>query len=263
MEKTLKNGLNLFVVGWALLSVPALAADEQKEGAPATVAKEEAAKEESAPQEPIKNEYAEEKAKEEALRAENEEGAKSALKPATYSPEHCEFTVSFPDEPVIDSTCQGEGTNRCYDQVSFMHTFDMQATVSFRVICNKIDEHIYKHYSAAVMEGTLKEMTKKTTVKTFDTSYREEKGYKQAGLVGEGQMGRSATIYLAQLWIGSQSAMSVEAEIVGEPNDDADLLFSNILKSVEYVGDKKKIAGANEAKKDDDKKEEKPDATAN
>jgi hypothetical protein len=244
MEKILGKIVFIFMMNAILWAVPALATDGKLESD-----KEEAVKEET-----VKDETSA-KTEEEAP-AEEKRVANPALHPMTYSPDYCEFTVGFPDEPLIENVCENGNPDRCFDQVSFIHTFDLQATVSFRVICNKIDKEVYKHYSAAVMEATLKEMTKKTTVQTFDTSYREEKGYKQAGLVGEGKMGRSSTIYLGQLWIGSQSAMSVEAEIVGDPNHDADLLFSNVLKSVKYIGDEKK-AVTNEANDKKDGKSEK------
>ncbi len=178
--------------------------------------------------------------------------------PSTYSPDYCEFSVGFPDEPTKTQQCENNDPSRCYDLISYTHTYEMAATVNFRIICNPIDKEIYEHYSAVVMEGTLKEMTKRTTVKTYDTSFREEKNYKQAGLVGETTVGRSSTIYIAQLWIGNHSALSLEAEMVGEANPDADLLYSSVLKSVNYNGDKKKTLTNDEnknAKKEEPKKE--------
>ena len=56
-------------------------------------------------------------------------------------------------------------------------------------------------------------------------------------LVGEGHVGRTPTIYIAQLWISPRSALSVEAELIGEPNDAADTLFSTVLKSVHFKGE--------------------------
>ncbi len=87
------------------------------------------------------------------------------------------------------------------------------------------------------MKATLRAMTKKSVIKEFETSYREEDGYKQAGLVGEGKVGRTPTIYIAQLWIGENSAFSVESELIGQINDGADGLFSSVLRSIRFKGD--------------------------
>jgi hypothetical protein len=175
--------------------------------------------------------------------------------PATYSPPHCEFAVTFPSAPYTSRRCDDENdSNKCYDLISFTQVYDMESTVNFRVTCNPIDTSVYEYYSAEVMEATLRAMTNRSVVKTFDTSFRTEDGFKQAGLVGEGKSGTLPTIYIAQLWIGRGSAFSVEAEMIGESHEKADILLSEILKSVHYLTDEEKKA------KNADAKEEKAEA---
>lgn len=184
--------------------------------------------------------------------------------PVTYSPPPCDFSLTFPSSPYTARKCDETDEKKCYDMTSYTKVYDMASTVNFRVICNKVDESIYKHYSAEVMEATLRAMTNRTVVKTFDTSFRTEDNYKQAALVGEGRSGTLPTIYIAQLWIGHGSALSVEAEMIGEAHEDADKLLSDVLRSVHYLTDeerkaklpKDKDAEEDEDKKDDDKKEE-------
>ncbi len=173
-----------------------------------------------------------------------------------YSPGYCEFSAAFSAEPYIEHRCEGEDGDKCYELVSYTKVYDMATTVNVRVICSAIDPEVYKTYSAQIMEKTLRAMTDQNVVKTFDTSFREEDGYKQAGLVGEGQVGRLSTIYIAQLWIGKGSAFSVEAEMIGEKNDDADAMFSDVLKSVRYVGEKEETGD----KKEDDQQEQKKES---
>lgn len=156
-------------------------------------------------------------------------------KESVYKPEFCEFSVTFPEEPYKTHRCDGEDNKKCYDLVSYTQVFELDATVNFRVICNPVDNKVRETYSGDVMKATLQAMTRDSVVKTFETTFREEKEYKQAGLVGEGNMGRTPTIYIAQLWIGNHSALSVEAELIGENSDPADELFSRILKSVRYT----------------------------
>ena len=154
-----------------------------------------------------------------------------ATESKTYAPDHCEFAVTFPSEPYTTRRCDDEG-ERCYDQVSYTQVFEGTSTVNFRVFCNPIDEDVIQSYSGEVMEGTLRAMTKRSVVETYNTSFREEENYKQAGLVGEGKSGKLPTLYIAQLWIGKKSAFSVEAELIGEASADPDKMFSDILKSV-------------------------------
>ena len=54
-------------------------------------------------------------------------------------------------------------------------------------------------------------------------------------------VGRTSTIYIAQLWIGKKSAFSVEAEVIGEGVDDADKLFSDILRSIGPKAEKAQV----------------------
>ena len=128
----------------------------------------------------------------------------------------------FPDEPLTSRRCEDPEKTRCYDLVSYTQVYEMASTVNFRIICNPVDESLYDEYSAQVMEATLRAMTKRSVVDEFNSAFREEDGYKQAGLVGEGKVGSMPTIYIAQLWIGKQSVMSVEAELIGEAHNAAD-----------------------------------------
>lgn len=172
----------------------------------------------------------------------------------TYSPEFCDFSIDFPDQPYKVRRCDEDNPNRCYDLVSFTQVFDMTTTVNFRVICNPISASVRKQYSGEVMQATLRAMTKSSVVQEFDTSYTEENGYKLAGLVGEGQVGRTPTLYIAQLWIGDNSAFSVEGELIGEINDGADELFSSTLRSIHFVH------GQKEEPAEDETTETEPDS---
>lgn len=180
--------------------------------------------------------------------------AEETKTPVTYAPPGCEFSVTFPSEPYKTRRCDGDDQSQCYEQVSYTRVFDTESTVNFRVTCNPIGPDIAAYYSEDVMKATLKAMTKRSVVKTFNTSFRDEKTYKQAGLVGEGKSGALPTIYIAQLWIGKNSAFSVEGELIGESADAPDQLFSEVLKSVHAIDTSEKPQ-----EKQEEKQEEKPE----
>ncbi len=166
-----------------------------------------------------------------------------------YSPDPCEFSIEFPSEPYTSKRCDDD--KKCYEQTSYTQVFEnLSSTVNFRVMCNPIDEKISKSYDETVMTATLKAMTKRSVVETFDVSYREEDGYRQAGLVGEGKSGKLSTLYIAQLWIGKKSAFSVEAELIGSAAPEPDKLFSDILKSAKF----KEVKGAEKKPEPEEKK---------
>lgn len=182
-----------------------------------------------------------------------------AAEPATYSPGTCEFAITFPEAPSVKQHCEDGKKDRCYDLATYTQVYELSSTVSFRVICNPSDEDLFTQYSGKVMEATLRSMTERDIIKTFNTSFREEKQFKQAGLAGEGKVGVTPTIYIAQLWIGHNSILSVEAELIGESSPDADALFSSVLQSVHFVTDeeRKEKEAAKEEKPEEEPKETK------
>ncbi len=156
--------------------------------------------------------------------------------PSTYAPDYCEFKITFPEEPYIEEKCDG-GYNKdeCYKRTSFTKVYDLDATLKVTVICNPIGAELKDSFNQGVMVATLEEMTKERVTEKFESTFREEETFKIAGLVGEGKMGMTPTIYIAQLWIGQKSAFSLEAELTGESHKEADALFSEILKSVQPI----------------------------
>ncbi len=176
---------------------------------------------------------------------------------STYGPDFCEFSVTFPSDPYKSRRCDDSAKKeRCYDLISYTQVYELSSTVNFRIICNPIGDDVLKAYSPEVMQATLKAMTKQSVVQEFNTSFREEEKFKQAGLVGEGLVGRTPTIYIAQLWIGEKSALSVEAELIGEAMPEADTLFRDVLMTVGHKDDVAAAEKAEEAKTAEDDKPE-------
>ena len=151
----------------------------------------------------------------------------------TYSPDYCGFEVTFPEVPSSTRKCDGNNQDRCYDLITYTKTFGLDASLQFQIICNRVDEAIYSRYSAEVMEATLKAMTNTDVITAHETNSREEDGYKQSNLIGEGLQGVTPSLYIAQLWIDRQSAFSVEAELLGDAHNEADQLYSDILRSIQ------------------------------
>ncbi|MAE52150.1 MAG: hypothetical protein CMH27_10105 [Micavibrio sp.] len=157
-----------------------------------------------------------------------------------YSPPPCEFTAGFPDEPFISERCDGgENGDECYQQASFTKTFGLTSTVDVKVICSPINNDIKGRYSEKVMIKTLQAMSAQTVEEEYNVNYSEdEKGrFKMANLVGEITVGMTSGIYLAQMWIGEQSAMTIEAQLIGAPLEESDAMFRDILRSIHHKDD--------------------------
>jgi hypothetical protein len=174
--------------------------------------------------------------------------------PTPYSPDYCDFSITFPEAPYIEEKCDGGfDKNECYKRISYTKVYDLDATIKIGVICNPVDEKLKNSYNQDVMVATLEEITKSRVVEKFESSFTEEEKYKIAGLVGEGKMGVTPTIFIAQLWIGEKSIFSIEAELTGDPHKNADALFRDILKSVQF----KESAAPKDKKPEIVKKEDK------
>ncbi|MCD8571500.1 MAG: hypothetical protein LRY76_08315 [Alphaproteobacteria bacterium] len=155
-----------------------------------------------------------------------------ASEPSTYSPDYCNFQVTFPDKPAVIRRCEDPDKKRCYDLISYTQTYEMDASVNFRVICNPIQKGVRAKYTEDVAKAAIRAMAEKNDLKGYRTSFRKETDYNEAGLVGEGTSGAQPKIYIAQLWVGETSVMSVEAELVGQALEASDKLFADVMKSV-------------------------------
>lgn len=150
-----------------------------------------------------------------------------------YSPDYCEFTATFPEKPFITNSCENaEDKSTCFNLISYTKVFVLSASVQVEIICNPSTPAMYTEFTPEVMENTVRAMTKETVIEAYEVNTRQDENYRQTGLVGRGRKGLDETMYIAQLWIGQNSIMSVEAELSGEQIDEADELFAKILGSI-------------------------------
>ncbi len=157
-----------------------------------------------------------------------------------YSPDYCQFTATFPEEPYITKHCEGESKDTCYNLISYTKVFDVKSTVRVEIICNPSTPAMYKEFTPKIMEKTVRAMTKDVIIEAYEVNSRQEDEYRQAGLLGKARKGLGDTIYIAQLWVAQNSIMSVEAELMGEQSAASDELFAQILNTIGFAKDIKK-----------------------
>lgn len=200
---------------------------------------------------------AQEKAKE-ATSTENSTG-QAQLDTPQYSPDYCQFTANFPEEPYITHKCNGEGMETCFDLISYTRVFDLSTTITVEIICNPSTSEMYKEFNPQVMEDTVRAMTKDTVIEAYEIKGIQEDEYRQTGLLGRGRKGLNDTIYIAQLWVANNSIMSVEAELIGEQSDESDEIFAQILRGIGYTKDieKTKVTDSSPTKQPETKQQDK------
>lgn len=149
----------------------------------------------------------------------------------------CEFELVFPGEPVSAQRCMADKPQSCTPTTSFTKVFDMKATVKFTVACGKTESGMFDHYNGSIMEATLRTMAKANGLQNYETGYQEFENAKQAVIMGHDQWGQSDRIYISQLWVGRKSILTVEAELLGEADQEAEDIFMDIVGSIRQAGE--------------------------
>lgn len=183
-------------------------------------------------------------------------GSPARAEPYTYSPEGCEFTITFPSEPFIGRKCNPANPEQCHNVVTYTKVFDLSATLSMSVICNPAEDKMYERYSSDVMKTTLIAMAGRGKLEEFQTGFNEQPEAKMAFILGYGKKGDQDLIYNGQLWIGKTSMFSLESDITGDYVDGADEMFAQILQSVSHKDAKKPETPAQDTEKPEEKEPE-------
>lgn len=179
--------------------------------------------------------------------------------PFTYAPKDCEFQTTFPEKPFIETKCITQAD--CTEIVTFTKAVGAASSTNFRVTCNPAPAADIEKYTPAILEETLKKMTKTAGLEPYDTRSSAEKGYKQASTLSLSERDGKPLIYNGQIWVGKSSIFTVEAEMLGEKNDVVQKTFADILRNTfpkdqpsKPLADKPKSTPSKETVK----KEEKP-----
>ncbi len=174
--------------------------------------------------------------------------------PHTYQPENCGFAIDFPEAPYTSRKCPEE--NRCYAVTNYTQVFGMRTTVNFRVTCNPAGADMYERADRETMIAVLRGLVDKEMIEEYNIHFSESEGAKLAGLSGTGTAGRDGMIYTAQVWIGKDSVLTVEGELIGATHDPADSMFADILGSIRIAEPETPEENADNEKTEEEEEEE-------
>lgn len=182
----------------------------------------------------------------------------------TYTPEGCEFRMTLPEAPSTAEACNPDNPKECYRTGRFTRVYALDSMLKISTTCNAAEKGMMDRYSGEVMAFTLKTMSK-GKVDEPESGYQELAYAKQALIMGGKKLDDGTeTLYMAQLWIGKKSVFTVEGEVTGAANDEADALFTAIMASIrhesqdEAQGDKTTPESADNSQKPENT--EKPEA---
>jgi hypothetical protein len=151
-----------------------------------------------------------------------------------HTPEYCEFHMTFPEAPSTAKACNPEDDRDCYHATRFTRVYALDSALNINATCNKAEENMLERYSGEVMTFTLQTMSK-GKVDDPHVGFNDHGIAKQAVLIG----GRTAedgseTVYMAQIWIGKESIFTIEGEVTGAANAEADALLGDIMGSIRH-----------------------------
>jgi len=149
----------------------------------------------------------------------------------TYSPDYCDFEITFPETPFETKRCVGD-TDKCYTLTNYTMVYELSSTVEVSASCVPSPVTNFDRYTEPVVRTVLKGMVERTGMKEPEISYSEEAGLRHGSLIGTALRGQSNQLYNAQIWIGPQSVMTIEARLTGRSHSEADTVFADILKTV-------------------------------
>jgi len=150
----------------------------------------------------------------------------------TFSPDYCDFQISFPEAPREPRRCPAEANGKCYRLNQYMKVYDLKTSIDVSVTCVPSNPQKFNRYNEPIMRAALNGMVKRANVESFDIGYFEGADYKSASLNGSGGEGRNAKIYSSQIWSGPNSVMTVEATLNGPSHPNADTDFATILQTL-------------------------------
>ena len=176
----------------------------------------------------------------------------------TYAPDGCEFHMTFPEQPADSKACDAANPQSCHRVSTYTKIYDVTTGMRINVTCAPATPSMMEKYSGEVMQYTLGALARDRVDKEqAQTAFEDLGTAKQAILMGaKKQEDGTESVYMSELWIGKKSVLTVEGEMTGPANQDADTLFAHIMKSVRQEGKDKPAAETS------DKTDKKPESAA-
>ncbi len=151
-----------------------------------------------------------------------------------YSPEGCDFKMTFPDEPHAARRCHDKIRDKCDLMTSYTQVFGLDTTVNFYVSCTPAEKDFRKEFTSDLMRTSLLARPNIDLLEAYDISYQETDDAAMAALLGAGESpnGNDQMLYVVQLWVGEHSTLNLEAELIGAQTEESDKYFATVLRSL-------------------------------
>ncbi len=176
----------------------------------------------------------------------------------TFAPKGCEFAMTFPEQPTSAERCDPAAPTQCTHSSVFVKVYGMDSSMRVTATCSPAEDNMLKRYSGDVMRFTLESMAK-GNAKTYETGFNDLGTAKQAILLGSTPNDHDGEdVYMAQLWIGEKSVLTIEGVLTGVQTPDSDSTFTGIMKSIHATPVKAAEKATPDAEKTDESSKDEP-----
>ena len=159
----------------------------------------------------------------------------------THAPEGCEFSITFPEKPVIQNRCDGKGATRlCYDVITYNQFITAETGINVRVTCRKTPPDEFKNLTPLNVEELLVAQIDRAGVQGYSLKKDITKDSKGGTVMGYFKNDSMEKFFVGQVWQSPLSRLSVEISQNGPLNDDAGRVTMEILSTIESKDAKKK-----------------------
>lgn len=151
----------------------------------------------------------------------------------THAPEGCEFSLTFPEKPVIQNRCDGKGaTRQCYDVVTYNQFITAETGINVRVTCRKTPPDEFKNLTPLNVEELLVAQIDRAGVQGYSLKKDITKDSKGGTVMGYFKNDTTEKFFVGQVWQSPLSRLSVEISQNGPLNDDAGRVTMEILSTI-------------------------------
>lgn len=157
--------------------------------------------------------------------------AHAESKEYTYDKEHCDFKMTFPEQPVLSERCDA-GKLNCVELVTYNFAVDLESAISVRMTCKKSTKEKYDLINILDLKAMAEKLATDAGTVPYSLNSDGEKLFKNSVVVAFEPKGERERMFIGQYWLSHNSMMTVEIENSGKKNKDADKLMAKLLSSL-------------------------------
>lgn len=158
-----------------------------------------------------------------------------------YTAPYCDFQLGFPEDPDVTTSdvpaSSGEMVKQ--DYITFNHIYSLTNSIYMEATCRTLVPGERNMLNDAAIKNTMEAYAKENDiVSTGQKIFTDEQTGARAGILIGAKRGMPGTSYVTyQLWVTKDSLLLFEIQNNGPAMDEANALFTNLLRNINLKTD--------------------------